>query len=146
MQNQSLQLQLNELKKIIFGSKSETFIAAKADAPVQQTDLFPNDKLGHAHIVKTTLVQQYEKKLNVNHPGRNPLPDALRREVIELLPQEDVTGLKVIGKEIKEVLEYLPGVPIAIGIVKQFVRSEYIKPSAGGLHASRVIAAYLIFL
>lgn len=101
--------------------------------------MFPDDKLGEHTVVRATLVKQYEKqqtKLTVSHPGRNPLPDSLRREVITLQPDEDVSNLKVIGQEIKEVLEYQPGELY----VKQFVRPEYIRPSEDGLNASRVIA------
>lgn len=104
-----------------------------------QPDLFPGDKLGEYAVVKTTLVKQYEKqqtKLKVHHPGRNPLPDTLRREVITLQPDEDVSNLQPVGQEIKEVLEYQAGELY----VKQFVRPEYLKPSEDGLNASRIIA------
>jgi transposase len=138
LQNQSLQLQINELKKIIFGSKGEKFVVA--DNGSTQPDLFPNDKLGQWEVLKTTVVKQYEKRqtaLKVNHPGRNPLPQTLRREVIELQPTENVSALKPVGTEITEVLEYQPGELF----VKQYVRPEYIKPSADGLNATRVIAS-----
>lgn len=101
--------------------------------------MFPDDKLGEHILVKKTLVKQFEKNkttLSIKHPGRSPLPDSLRREVITLQPNEDVSNLKVIGQEIKEVLEYQPGELY----VKQFVRPEYIRPSEDGLNASRVIA------
>jgi transposase len=138
LQNQSLRLQINELKKIIFGSKAEKFIADNTGGAVQP-DLFPDDKLGKHTLVNTTLVKSFEKKKTtflVKHPGRNPLPDGLRREVIELLPAEDVTGLKPIGKEVTEVLEYNSGELF----VKRYERPGYIKPTSDGLNASRVIA------
>jgi len=40
----SLQLQLNELRKMTFGSRAEKFIGANTNQ-VQQPDLFPDDKL-----------------------------------------------------------------------------------------------------
>lgn len=139
-----LQLQINELKKMIFGSRAEKFVVAKADATAQQPDLFPHDKLGQIDIVKTIPIaigiKQYEKqqtKFNINHPGRKSLPEGLRREVIELLPDEDASGLQPVGKEITEVLEYQPGELF----VKRYERPEYIRPSDDGLNASRVIAA-----
>ena len=101
--------------------------------------MFPEDKLGQVDVVKTTLVKEHEKKqtkLTVSHPGRNPLPGNLRREVIELMPQGDVTNLKPVGREITEVLEY----QLAELFVKQYVRPEYIKLAADGLNATRVIA------
>ncbi|MBN8785606.1 MAG: IS66 family transposase [Terrimonas sp.] len=139
LQVQSLQLQLTELKKMIFGSKGEKFISPTGNESAVQTDMFPEDKLGEHTVIKTTLIQSFEKKqtaLAVKHPGRNPLPDSLRREVITLQPDEDVSNLNPVGKEVTERLEYQPGELF----VKQFVRPEYIKPSADRLNAKRVIA------
>ncbi|MBK7099770.1 MAG: hypothetical protein IPH58_17580 [Sphingobacteriales bacterium] len=65
------------------------------------------------------------------------MPESLRREVIELMPKEDVEGLHPVGKEITEKLEYRPSELF----VKQYVRPEYIKPSNDGLNASRIIAS-----
>lgn len=138
MQLQSLQLQLAELKRILFGSKGEKFVASPSDLATQP-DLFPNDKLGHLEVVNTTVVKRYEKqqtKLHVKHPGRNQLPEGLRRQVIELLPEEDVTGLQPVGTEVTEQLEYQPGELF----VKRYERPEYIKPLTDGLTASRIIA------
>ncbi len=135
---QSLQLQVNEFKKLIFGSKSEKFVSS-ATGGVQQADLFADNKLGEHAVVKTMLVKSFEKKqtaLSIKHPGRNRLPDSLRRQVIELMPREDVQDLKPVGKQITEMLEYQPGELY----VKQFIRPEYIKPSEDGLNAKRVIA------
>lgn len=138
LQIQSLQLQLAELKKMIFGSKGEKFIAS-SNTGVVQPDLFGDDKLGEHTVVKTTLIKSFEKKqtaLTVKHPGRNPLPGSLRREVITLQPDEDVSNLNPVGKEVTERLEYHPGELY----VKQIIRPEYIKPSSDGLNAKRVIA------
>jgi transposase len=132
-------LQLRELKRLVFGSKAEKFVASSDGAAIQ-ADLFPEDKLGEINVIKLTSVKVITKaqtQLTIKHPGRNPLPEHLRREVIELLPAEDITNLKVIGTEIKEVLDYQPGELF----VKQYVRPEYIRPSEDGLSASRVIAA-----
>ena len=96
---------------MIFGSKGEKFIVS-SNTNVVQPDLFPDDKLGEHTVIKTTLIKSFEKKqtrLNVNHPGRNPLPEGLRREVITLQPDGDVSNLKEVGREVKEVLEYQPG-------------------------------------
>ena len=135
---QSLQLQIKELKAIVFGSKGEKFISGNTEG-VTAPDMFPEDKLGEHTVIKTTLVQ-YEKKktkLSVRHPGRNPLPDTLRREIIELKPKEDVSHLKAVSTQITEVLEYQPGELF----VKRYVRPEYIKPTADGLNAVRLIAS-----
>lgn len=136
---QSLQLQVREFQKIIFGSKAEKFVATNAVKDVIQADLFPEEGLGQVEVVKTLLVKQHEKqktKLSVKHPGRNPLPDSLRREVIELIPEEDVSDLQPIGKVVTEILEYQPGDVF----VKRYERPEYIKLTEDGLNARRVIA------
>lgn len=135
---QSLQLQLVELKAMLYGSRGEKFVAPSAATGVQ-LDMFPDDKLGEHVVTKTTIIPSFEKKqtrLNVNHPGRNPLPEGLRREVITLQPDVDVSNLKEVGREVKEVLEYQPGELF----VTQYVRPEYIEPSEDGLNAKRVIA------
>jgi len=124
---------------MVFGSKAEKFVVSNPDGNIVQAELFPEERLGKVGIVKTTSVKGYEKqhtKLTVQHKGRNPLPDSLRREVTELQPEEDVTGLTPVGKEITERLEYRTGELF----VKQFVRPEYIKPTEDGLNARRVIA------
>lgn len=139
LQIQKLQLQVHDLQKMLFGSRHEKFITPQNDTVVQQ-DLFPLDKIAENQVIKTTLVKAHEKvktALRPNHPGRSPLPDTLRREVIELAPVEDVSHLTVIGKEVTEVLEYQPGELF----IKQYVRPEYIQSTSDGLNAKRIIAA-----
>jgi transposase len=136
---QNLQLQVREINKIAFGNKREKFISPLTAAGVLQLDLFPDDKLGEMEVVKTTLIKTFEKKqtkLKVKHPGRHPLPDHLRREIVPLHPEGDVSNMQYIGDVIKEVLEYREGEMY----VTRYVRPEYIKPSEDGLSAERVIA------
>ena len=75
-------------------------------------DLHP-DIIAACEITSTTKVtQQRTSRSNYaekQRPGRMTLPDHLRREVIILEPGKDVTGLRRIGYEITEVLEYNPG-------------------------------------
>lgn len=115
---------------MIFGSRHEKFVAVDT-SNVLQSRLFADDKIGENVVVKTTLIPTHEKiktVTRVQHPRRNPLPDGLCREVIELQPGEDVSGLKPVGKETTEILEYKPGEMY----VKQFLRPEYIKPTPNG--------------
>jgi transposase len=134
-----LQLQIIELQKFIFGGKQEKFKPA-AGVHELQTALFATDKLGEAVVVSSKQVKAYEVKqtaLRVNHPGRKPLPVHLRREEIILIPTEDITNLQPVGQEVTEILEYQPGELY----VKKYIRPEYIKPTADGIQAKRVIAA-----
>ncbi|MCB9352704.1 MAG: IS66 family transposase, partial [Lewinellaceae bacterium] len=43
------------------------------------------------------------------HKGRQPIPAHLPRVTEVLEPQEDTSGMKRIGEDITEVLEYEPG-------------------------------------
>lgn len=133
------QLQIAELRKYLYSGKQEKF-KPDAHANVLQAALFPNDKIGEIAVAAVKKVEGYEKKtssVRVNHPGRNPLPDHLRKEVIRLEPTEDLSGLKCIGEEITQVLEYRQGE----FIIKEYVRPEYIKTNEDSTQSQRVIAA-----
>jgi transposase len=133
-----LQLQLLELQKFIFSGKQEKF-RPDANAHALQSALFPNNKIGEVALGAVMKVEGYEKKtttVRVNHPGRNPLPDHLRKEVIRLEPTEDVSGLKCVGEEITRVLEYQQGELY----IKEYVRPEYIKPNEESTESKRVLA------
>ncbi|MGH2643889.1 MAG: IS66 family transposase [Chitinophagaceae bacterium] len=120
--------QLDQLKKMIFGSKSERFISSTPG--VTQGVLFEEEPTqGESCAVIDTQEVSYlktkmTKEAPVDHPGRMKLPDHLRREVITLEPTEDVSGCKRIGEEITEELEYLPGELY----VNRYVRPKYICP------------------
>lgn len=134
-----LRLQILELQKFIFSGKQEKF-TLNPDSNKQQIALFENDKLAEVVVENIKHVKAYELKqtvVRVNHPGRNPLPAHLRREEIILTPAEDVTGLKPVGEEVTEILEYQQGELY----VKKYIRPEYIQPTADGTQAKRVIAA-----
>ena len=134
----SFQLQLSQLQKIIFGSKHEKF-KTDPNAHALQSALFNEDKIADIVVESTKLVAGYEKKktvVQINHPGRSPLPDYLRREEILLMPEADVSGLQKIGEEVTEILEYQPGEIF----VKKYVRPEYLKPSEDKLNHERIIA------
>src|SRR5690606_12620245 len=96
LQIQSLQLQLTELKKMIFGSKGEKFIASSNTSAVQP-DLFPDDKLGEHTVIKTTLIKSFEKKqtsLAVKHPGQ------IGRATSELQSRENIVCRLLLEKNI----------------------------------------------
>ena len=134
-----LRLQILELQKFIFTGKQEKF-KLNPNSNEQQIALFENDKLAEVVVENTRHIKAHDVKqtaVRVNHPGRNPLPAHLRREEIILTPAEDVTGLKAVGQEVTEMLEYRQGELY----VKKYIRPEYIKSTADGTQAARVIAA-----
>ena len=133
-----LQLQVAELRKFIFNGKQEAF-KPDPNAHKLQAALFPESAIGEVVTESIKKVDAYEKKttsIRINHPGRNPISDHLRRETVRLVPTEDVSDLKPIGEEITEQLEYNPGELY----VKRYVRPEYLKPSGDKTEARRIIA------
>lgn len=126
----SLNHELANLKKLLFGSKQERFIPEPAKGSMVQgtLDLHP-DVIAACEITTTTKVTREQTHTEVvtqrkAHPGRMTLPDHLRREVIILEPGKDVTGLRRIGYEVTEVMEYIPGELY----VKRYLRPVYVQP------------------
>ena len=76
---QNLQLQLLQLKKLVYGSRHEKFVSG-TDQNVPT--LFDVPAMAEVITTATTTVT-YEKtnrQLQPNHKGRNSFPDTLRRE------------------------------------------------------------------
>ena len=127
----SLKLQLEQLKKMIFGSRQERFVPAndKEANPQLSLDL-DLETIAACKIMEASKVSYIRTKTEVTenkpkaHPGRMKLPGHLRREVILVQPATDVTGLKKIGDEVSEVLDYIP----AELYVKQYIRPRYVQP------------------
>src|SRR5579872_6615032 len=101
---------------MIFGSKSERFIPVNPS----QGSLFALAQV-EEQIGQTEQIQ-YERtkpvKDNPTTSGRKLLAAHLERVEIIIEPKEDVTGLKKIGEEITEELEYKP----AVLFVNQYIR------------------------
>jgi transposase len=126
----SLNHELANLKKLLFGSKQERFIAEPVKGGIVQgtLDLHP-DVIAACEITTTTKVTHQQTHTEVvtqrkERPGRMTLPDHLRREVIVLEPDKDVTGLRRIGYEVTEIMEYVPGELY----VKRYLRPVYVQP------------------
>ncbi len=58
------------------------------------------------------------KRRGKNKPVRGPIPDHLPREVIRLEPEGSTAGMKYIGEEVTEYLEYVPGFTRVVRIVR----------------------------
>lgn len=98
-----LTFQLEQLKRMIFGAKSERFVPAD---PGQST-LFDVQATGAptTEQVSYTRIKQGRKKPPVREPIAAHLPRVER--VIE--PQDLPAGARKIGEEVTETLEYTPG-------------------------------------
>jgi transposase len=116
---------------MIFGSKHERFVASDDNKVNPQLTLdLDAQAIAACKITDATKVSYIRTNIEVTenkpkiHPGRMKLPEHLRREVVVLQPQADVTGLKKIGDEVTEVLDYTaPEL-----YVKQYIRPKYIQP------------------
>jgi transposase len=88
------------------------------------------DTIAQCKLTEATKVTYIRTKTELTdsvpkaHPGRMKLPEHLRRQVIVLHADIDITGLTKIGDEISEVLDYTPGELY----VKQYIRPKYVQP------------------
>lgn len=128
----ALEQQLQQLQKMIYGSKHERFVPSLANDPQLSLAIEPeaiaSRSASHQQISYTRTISKVEQKPLV-HPGRMKLPETLRREEIIIEPVEDTTACKKMGEEITEVLEYEPGELY----VKQYKRIKYAKPGNSGV-------------
>jgi transposase len=137
----ALRHDLDGMKKMIFGSRSERFVPSQPTHPSQLTlDIVAETPA--APVVVSTQKIEYtrtvrEEQKPVVHPGRAPLPEHLRREEIILEPADIPAGAKKIGEEITEELEYQPGELF----VNRFVRPKYIVAVTEDGGAPRYIGA-----
>lgn len=119
-----LQGQLYYLKRQLFGKRSER--------------LDPNQRLLFENLYEQVKAKLEEQKppqtkktpsrRNRNHNGRRPLPAALRRETLEIEPDEQEKVCSIchhpkdrIGEEVTEKLEFVP----ACFYVQRYVRPKY---------------------
>lgn len=117
------QTELAQLKRLIYGSRSERFVPNENP---QQTFLELNAEQTNfsSSPGKETITYEREKNKNKKvHPGRLPIPAHIPRVEIEILPAENVEGMKIIGQEITEELEYKPG----SFYVNKYVRKKFLK-------------------
>jgi transposase len=124
----TLQQELAQIKRMIFGAKSERFAPA---IPVEQASLgFELETAVAPALVKQEISYTREKqKSNKVHTGRLPIPAHIERIKIEITPDADVTGLTCIGEEVTEELEYKTG----SFYVNQYIRKKYAKPDGEGI-------------
>ena len=113
-----------QLKRLIFGTKSERFISIENSSQLQ-FGFDTTEVKAEAEVVKTETItyqrKQKEDKKQIVH-SRQPLPSHLPRHEVVIEPEEKPVGAKKIGEEITEILEYTPG----ILYVKKYVRPKYI--------------------
>lgn len=125
--------QLDQLKKMIYGSRQERFVPTDIN-PAQLSLAIQAEETALCSVVDAKKITYVRTNTTVEHkpivhPGRMKLPETLRREEIIIEPTEDTTHCKKMGEEITEVLEYEPGELF----VKKYVRIKYAKPQNSGV-------------
>ncbi|HLF64446.1 MAG TPA: IS66 family transposase [Saprospiraceae bacterium] len=98
-----------ELERVIFGRKSERFVA---EVPADQLRLIfaPGEDNPEPRAQEKQQVSYTRKKAeNKQHPVRQQIPPHLPREVIDLHPEGCDDGMEIGKPEVTEVLEYKPG-------------------------------------
>lgn len=130
-QNIQLKEELDQLKRLIFGSRHERFVPATPEGQLA-LGLTVETKQADAVVAIQTIEYTRKQKNGTSEKvqtGRMKLPADLPREKIIIEPTQDVSGMKKIGEEITEELERIPGKLF----VKQYIRPKYAKPHGEGV-------------
>lgn len=118
--NLKLKHELAELRRMIFGSKSERFVPA---AHSSQLNLL-EEPANESPQAETVIVDCHKRnKKKEKHPVRQLLPASLPREITVIYPEgfDENSPEKPIGEEVTEILEEIPGKLF----VKRIVRPKY---------------------
>ncbi len=130
-----LEFQLEQIKRMIFGAKSERFVAP-ANPNQLELDLGLAVEIAREEAKKEPKAKR-EKKPDAKKPVRQSIPDKFPRNVVVIEPGEDTTGMDYIGDEVTEELEYTPGTMV----VNQYRRKKYAAKTADG--GTRIVCAKL---
>ena len=117
-ENERLKFENANLRRLIFSSKTERFVANAIAG--NQGSLFAENTEEEKEQSATEKISYERKKAQPsrgNHNGRNQIPDHLPTREVIIEPEEDITGMKKIGEEITETLEYIPA-----SLVKKITR------------------------
>lgn len=125
-ENLRLKAELAELKRLIFGRKSERFVPDQSAASSEQLNLFvQHDYEGAEEKTVLQAVEAHSRKKA--RPKRLKLPDDLPVVEVRIEPHPDeVQGWVKIGEEITEELDYVPG----ILRINRYIRPKYARPKS----------------
>ena len=124
---EKLKQEIANLRRMIFGQKSERFVPVDADQIILPGLEAPPGNSRKTETISYT--RRKREKAKVTPHGRNPLPAHLPRIDVVIEPEQDVTGCKRIGEEVTETLEYTaPKLH-----VRRTIRPKYAKPDGEGV-------------
>lgn len=123
--------ELYQLKKMIFGSRHERFVADTQNNAAQlKLDISVTAQPQGVIIKEKQITYSRTETIRpINHPGRMRLPESLRREQIIIEPDQDTTGCRRMDEEITEILDYKPGELF----VRRVIRPKYSLPDGRGV-------------
>ncbi len=122
---QLLKYQLEDVKRQLFGVKRERFISNQCVNQLTLPFDIPETK-EEVQVVEEKIEYTRKKKKRAQHPGRAAFPSHLPVEETIIEPEGDTEGLKCIGKEITEKLEYIP----SKFYINRIIRLKYVKHNA----------------
>jgi len=126
---ESYKQELEWLKRQLYGSKSERFIAEDPGQLRLELEGMAEAMQREQEKEKISYERRRAKKEAKPGHGRLPLPSHLRREEIIIEPEGLEEGAKKIGEEITEILEYKQ----AEIYVKKIIRPKYALPKESGI-------------
>jgi len=132
-----LTYELRDMKRLLFGRKSERYLPASPTAQLNLTELMTEAIPAAAATQEVKVVKK--QTAEVKPTGRHALPAHLPKVDIVLEPVEDTSGMEKIGEEITEQLDYAPGKLQ----VRRYIRPKYAKVATDGTGYTQVIIAPL---
>jgi len=124
---EQLKQEIANLRRMIFGQKSERFVPVDADQIALPGLEAPSRKSPKTETINYT--RRKREKAKVTPHGRSPLPAHLPRIEVVIEPEGDLGGCKRIGEEVTETLEY----KAAELHVLRTIRPKYAKPDGEGV-------------
>ena len=121
--------EMTQLRRMIFGSKSERFVPAQNPDQLS-LDITPEEPSEVTAIPQKKKIEAYDRKVPSDqkiHPVRQGFPEHLPREITIIKPEGDLSGCKKMGEEITEVLDLIE----PKFFVKRFVREKYVHEQTG---------------
>lgn len=115
-----LQFRIDQLNRLFNGSKRERFV--KNNDENQMSLPFEVEVEQEPEKQQETITYVRNKTKRKNHPGRMTLPSHLPVKEVVIEPEEDTTGMKCIGREITEQLDYSPA---KLSVIR-YIRPKYI--------------------
>jgi len=120
-----LWVEYDQLKRLVFGTKSERFVSQTDPAQLKllavairkHKEKFAAQPKG----ISGTNPEQFEGK----KPKRTKLAKRLRRVDSVIEPEQDVSGWKKIGEQVTEQLDFQP----AVFFVRRYIRPKYVNPA-----------------